>query len=166
MSPANLAVIGVDPGPTSGIVGLAWCEGRLTKSVIQCNADSVLMVLRALTDSRTMWRANGGLVYVGLENFVDGSHHDRKLHGAAAVTRELINSIVDYIPDMRVRVVRFNAAAHKPWARAADHARLRRSGLWAATDGMRHARDGAKIALYTAVAHCNVDDPITGRWGA
>ncbi len=159
----KLAVIGIDSGPTSGLVGLRWAlGGSVAPTVVQCDANSLVMVVRAMTNGS--WRYSPDvLIHVGIERFVDGNDHDRQLSGPAALTRELVQRLSELLPDMSTRVHLLNAADHKPWARAAGAARLHRSGLWKATEGMRHARDAARIALYTAVDRAGVPDPLSRR---
>lgn len=156
----RLAVIGVDPGPSTGIVELL-CDGPrfFTGRVIQCNAAATLSILDMMTQGMPAEPA----IILAVERFVDGRRSGRgNAPNAGRITRELVTSIegrYSIVPG--VSVVCHSASEVKPWA---NDGRLLQSGLWSGTLGMRHARDAARHALFTAVQR-GVVDPLSGRAG-
>lgn len=135
-------VIGVDPGPTPGVVVLDVKEGRLSGAeVVQCSHGFLLEVLAALN-------AQGSVVAV--ERFVTRG----RANAAQQLTRDQVAVLSQILP----HAVQRSAAAVKPWA---SNERLARAGLLELTEGMRHARDGARHALFAAVREAGLVDPLS-----
>lgn len=156
-------VIGVDPGPIPGVVVLRLGP-PLETSVFQCDADSVLWLIRSLFAHAP---------YVGhhvlaVERFVVGPRASRlSTASAGRKTRDMVGAIVELGENQRdlvgrplVRVVARSASEVMPWA---SDARLSRLGLYTATKGMQHARAAARHALYAAVKDAGLPDPLSAH---
>lgn len=155
-------VIGVDPGPTTGIVALRTGDNlTLVKSVLQCDHWSVLPILEMLIQSN-----QGFPVTLAVERFVVNLRASRSAHAEAGrITRELVGAITARAAQPVTKTVRLvtRSAAHvKPWA---TDVRLDAAGLFAPTKGMPHARDAARHALFAAVADCGMRDPLNTKGG-
>lgn len=157
-------ILGVDPGPMVGIVGIRVAAGRLlgptVVDIVQCSDHVVLSVLGSLVDRSVLRHAR---VCVAMERFVVG----KRAAGlnapiASAKTRDAIALIREWASS-RATFVERRAIDVKPWA---TDARLDAAGLLETTKGMRHARDGARHALYCAVRVCGLPDPLSKRAGA
>lgn len=143
-------VIGVDPGPTPGIVVLGP-DSR--PEVVQCSAGVAVALVDALVDQAP------GTVLLAVEEFVVGPRAARSSSaGAGAVTRDLIGALAQLARDNEVVLVRYRAADVKPWA---TDRRLAAAGLVEPTKGMRHARDAARMALYASVRDAGFADPLS-----
>lgn len=168
---ATLRAIGVDVGPIPGLVVLdledrADGEGRWLREsfAFQCTANAVPDLLDAL-----LLDADQALVQV--EKYVVGRKAGRVAHASAsALTRDLVGQLERVVavndrrlPGQGVRLVQRSAGEVKPWA---SEERLARARLLEPTKGMRHARDGAKHALYVAVHDAGLPDPLSRRWSA
>lgn len=143
-------VIGVDPGLTTGICVLDL--GDMSAELVQCTPTAVLPILRGITE--------GDVVAVlAVERFVVGPRAARSsTPRAGQITRELIEELRAWgHPD---RCVLRSASQVKPWA---TDERLAAAGLLAPGKGMPHARDGARHALFSAVADCGAPDPLSSR---
>jgi hypothetical protein len=151
--------IGVDPGPTPGIVHLTSRAfgRRLEVDVIQCTshvAPSVLWML--LNDCRSSLGEAPALV--AIERFVVG-RTSMKSGRAGEETRDLIGKLQKTAAEQpNVSVVLRSAAEIKPWA---TDVRLAHAGLLNPTKGMRHARDAARHALFAAVKDGGLPDPLS-----
>jgi hypothetical protein len=151
----NRAFLGIDPGPTTGIV--LWSPNWAAPAVIQCNDAAapvaVLGVLEMLD--------RDFLLYGQVERWVT-----RKVSAKAGrngeATRKLIEGIANALRiDPRVTSWRERSASEvKPWAM---DERLDAAGLLSATKGMPHARDAARHALFTAVRDGGIPDPLSRR---
>lgn len=145
-------VIGIDPGPTPGIVVLDIVEpGQLVNvDVVQCSAGLLYTVLAALQPV-----APGRRYLVAVERFVVRG----RANAAQAMTRDQVAAIAGAQPG----AIQRSAAMVKPWA---TDARLEAAGLAEATKGMRHARDAARHALFCAVHDAGLPDPLSKRAAA
>jgi len=158
-------VIGVDPGPTPGIVMLRWDledGGRMeTPIVVQCNFDFAHHVLDRLLG------AYAGATIVQCERFVIG-RKSMRAGAAGEATSTLIGELRevweenDSTPNGRLggRWFERSASQIKPWA---TDGRLAAAGLLLPTTGMRHARDAARHALFAAVHDGKIPDPLSKR---
>lgn len=156
-------VIGIDPGPTTGMVLLRFNDGPFGIShVVQCNHGIAPALLEAMLaiDPTTP-------TIVGIERFVIGRKSMRSgPHGE--VTRDLIGAMQeiweehDSTSDGRLGGRWFVRSASQVKAWATD-ARLDAIGLLANTKGMGHARDGARHALFAAVHDGKIPDPLSKR---
>ena len=150
-------VIGIDPGPTTGIVVL----GGPDPLAIQSNAAAAPVVLAGLLSLDT------SPVLVQIEAFVVGRTSMRAGHHGV-LTRELIEQLRhvwethDSGPAGRLggRWLQRSAGNVKPWA---TELRLASAGLLEPTKGMPHARDAARHALFAAVRDGGHPDPLSKR---
>lgn len=163
--------IGVDPGPTPGIVALRWSGPLLVSAhVIQCThgiAPSIVTWLLA-EESHPELRA-----VVQTERFVVGRGSGKSAK-AGAITRDLVGAIereVGFhshsVSGYAAAVVQENASRAKAWATDVrlDAVRHESSSLLQLVKGMTHARDGARHALFASVQHGGVPDPLSRAGG-
>ena len=155
-------VIGVDVGPIPGIVVLGFKDHRLIgPGVVQTSANLAPEIVSWMLDHTTRFR--GGKIVVQAEKFVVGHRSARSSSaGAGQITRDLIGEL-RRVTAGQCPFVQHSAAMVKPWA---TDARLEAAGLLDATKGMRHARDGARHALYAACKYGGIPDPLGKRWSA
>jgi hypothetical protein len=155
-------VLGVDPGPTPGIVRLVLQMAGYQNlyriesvEVVQCTAGALVPVLNGLADVPESATA---LAY---EGFVSGPRASRSSTPAAGkTTRDMTRDLAAWAAHHDIPSHTYRATDVKPWA---TDERLDRAGLLEPTKGMRHARDGARHALYSAVKHYGLPDPLSRR---
>ena len=151
-----IVAIGMDPGPTPGLVRLTYSEQRLISvEVVQCTANVWARVL-------TSWLADQRRVpcetYFQGEKFVIGRSSYRS-GSPGAVTRDMVGESVQACAGLAIVTLR-SASETKSWG---TDKRLSMAGLFTPTKGMTHARDAARHALYTAVAEGNIPDPLSRK---
>jgi hypothetical protein len=156
-------VIGVDPGPTPGIVALhdtATSARRAAASVFQCDYNSAVLVIGSLLSIVDTREPGGLLPILAVEQFVVGPRASRsRTPSAGAATRDLIGALRREFADA-AQLQQRPAAGVKPWA---TDTRLAAAGLLDTTRGMPHARDAARHALYAAVRNQLIPDPLSAR---
>lgn len=141
----TVRVVGIDPGPTPGIVVLEVMGERLVeRDIVQCSASALYDVLAGL-------RAH--LATVAVERFVARG----RMTSEQRLTAEQADNLARLYPEAQLR----NAGQVKPWA---TEARLEAAGLLQLCKGMRHARDAARHALYAAVHGGRLPDPLSKEW--
>lgn len=151
-------VIGVDPGPVPGFVVLDYAGSELEHvDVAQCSVGlAPRLFVSLLADDRQN--------LVGIEQWVSRGRSGRSSTSRAGqATRDLIGRLVQAAPFALVSPADWyarSAGQVKPWA---TDARLDVAGLLEATKGMRHARDAARHALFTAVHDGGVPDPLSKK---
>lgn len=144
--------IGIDPGPTPGVVVLDLEEPRVRKvGVIQCSASALELVLWAL-----MADASDPCV-LQIERFVVRG----RANAAQSLTRDQVGEVLNLARRHVAPVIQRSASQVKPWA---TDARLEAAGLLEACKGMRHARDAARHALFAAVHDGGIPDPLSKDW--
>jgi hypothetical protein len=156
-------VVGVDPGPVAGVVELVVDHeaARLSApvDVVQCCAPALPRVLDGLV------RRAASLVVVATEGFVVSSRAARSsTPRAGKAARETLALVAGWVDERHIPYIRYverGAAEVKPWA---TDTRLTAAGLLEPTKGMRHARDAARHALFTAVRECGLPDPPGARY--
>lgn len=151
-----IVAIGMDPGPTPGLVRLTYSEQRLISvEVVQCTANVWARVL-------TSWLADQRRVpcetYFQGEKFVIGRSSYRS-GSPGAVTRDMVGESVQVCVGRAIVTLR-SASETKAWA---TDKRLDAAGITRHTKGMTHARDAARHALFTAVAEGNIPDPLSRK---
>jgi hypothetical protein len=150
---ANVAFLGIDPGPTTGIV--LWLPGY-EPHVIQCNARASGDAMEALLH---FCHVEDTDVCGQIERWVT-----RKVSAKAGAngtkTRQLISDLsTEAVAHVRMKSWRERSASEvKPWAM---DERLDAAGLLSATKGMPHARDAARHSIFTAVRDGGIPDPLS-----
>ncbi|HEY2086412.1 MAG TPA: hypothetical protein VGH54_10370 [Mycobacterium sp.] len=137
-------VIGIDPGPTTGIVALLFSDVDAMSDpvILQCDHYSTMFFADVI--------AHGFMqptkTIVAVEQFVVGPRSGRSGSAEAGrITRNLIGALsAEFGDDVVLRA----AGQVKPWA---TDRKLAAAGLLDPTAGMGHARDAARHALYAAV---------------
>lgn len=155
-------ILGIDPGPTTGIVGLFIMPPRQLwyhqPDIVQCNAHAAPGIVGHLLRTGPM-EPDTQLV-VAIERFVVG--RGSMVSGSAGeVTRDLIGYVEHTAAEVGARVITRSAAAVKPWASAK---RLMHAGLFSEVGG--HARDAARHVLFAACADYGHADPLSVKGGA
>lgn len=140
-----LRFIGIDPGPTPGIVCIS--AGGDVLGVIQCGADVLFQVVRDVLDA-------DGRSLIAIERFVARG----RASAEQSLTRDQVGNAQALFPG---RLVQRSASEVKPWA---TDARLEAAGLLEATKGMRHAKDAARHSLFAAVKDGGLPDPLSKNW--
>lgn len=141
-----MIVIGIDPGPTPGIVVLEVHDGKLTdRQAVQCTAGALYDVLNGLDAHLAR--------VIAVERFVVRG----RANAAQTLTRDQVANLSAHHEG---RAVLRSASEVKPWA---TDVRLAHAGLLEATKGMRHARDAARHALFAAVKHGGLPDPLSRK---
>lgn len=155
-------VIGVDPGPTPGLVELVYTDRRLVDvHVVQCSLSIAGPVFLALIAERS---AAAWDTTVQIEKFVVSRRSGRSSSAKAGEqTRSLIGALQHEAELLGARCVLEPAVRVKAWA---TDARLEAAGLLAATKGMTHARDAGRHALFSASANAAMPDPLSKDWSA
>lgn len=156
-----MRVVGIDPGPVVGIVGIhiengSRVNGWAALDVVQCDPGSLEAILDGL------YRSYQFAVLIAVEPFVVGPRAARSHTPSAGQTTREVHALVRRwaIREDISGCVERRAIDVKPWA---TDARLDAAGLLAPTKGMRHARDAARHALFAAVKDCGVPDPLSTR---
>lgn len=149
-------VLGIDPGGTTGICGLAY--GALGPEALpvvrQCPGYGAVDVV---TDIVTDHQALGYEVVLAVEQFVVSTRAAKSATAAAErITRTLIAELDALCDAVDVRP----AVLVKRWA---TDRRLDAAGLLAPTIGRPHARDAARHALYAAVNRKITRDPLSAK---
>ena len=159
MSDNYVRVIGVDPGPTPGIVRLSWRTddwSGLAPSLAQVD---VVQCSHLVTSRFVSALAADPVDLVAVEAFVVSHRAGRSATSTAGyTTRSLIAELVGMAEVERWRHVQRPAGAVKPWATTN---RLKAAGLLDPTEGMRHARDAARHALFAGVRDLGMPDPLS-----
>jgi hypothetical protein len=147
-------IIGVDPGPASGITTLHWSHdpGEPKPVIIwrayQCNAGSARSLLELILHT---WEGEwaGGQI----EHFVPSN-----LPGSPTTVR-LENELAEAAADQGVPLMRKPMASVKTWA---SDRRMTAARAWAAIPAkMVDARAAGKHGLYCAVSGGHIPDPLS-----
>ena len=147
-------VVGIDPGPTTGIAGLWIVGGELLRlDVVQCNDGALMRVLKGL------WLEGPGRIVA--ERFVVGPRAGRsRTPKAGQVARAQLTLVAEWARTHGVPYDERTAVQVKAWA---GHARMDAAGLLVPTTSMNHARDAARHALFHAVEVQLLPDPLSKR---
>lgn len=162
-----LRVIGIDPGPTPGLVALYFHKKTtlVEVDVAQCSWSLAETLLEAILNDADI------PTLLQIEKFVVSNRAGRSAHAqAGGLTRALIPMLFGVLDKWRnaaggevmlmSRWFERSASQVKPWA---TDTRLEAAGLLDATKGMRHAKDAARHALFAACHDCRVPDPLSKR---
>ena len=131
-------IIGVDPGPQPGVVGLVLHEGAVVQVHTFPSPDEAFSFASVLTRP-----------WVAVERFVVGRGTIRKTRGASM---ETIAQAQDLAAGVKARgwpLQFLPAGSVKP---IVTDARLKSYGLWPYLQD-RHQRDAARHAVYMALKH-------------
>lgn len=153
-----IRVIGIDPGPTPGLVRLRYLDGVLTTvDVVQCSSNMLMTVALTLLPGKAVLDSE---TYLQVERFVIGRASMRS-GSAGAITRDQVGRLLELAAGIgNVYPVQRPATEVKAWA---TDKRLSNAGLINPTKGMTHARDAARHALFCAVADGKIKDPLSTR---
>ena len=150
-----LRVIGVDPGPTTGLALICWhADSRVPTVEVAQVSDTLAVELFGL-----MLGAPTDHNLVAIERFVVG-RTSMKSGRDGEVTRTLIGAVSERATRHGDTPVLRSAANVKPWA---TDERLAAAGLLDVCKAMGHARDAARHALFTAVRDGGLPDPLSTR---
>jgi hypothetical protein len=161
-------VIGVDTGPIPGIVRLQLDVSRPGENLVANGAylrdAQALQVTPDLIEPvLDMLAQDDKLAAIAVERFVVGRRASRSATAAAgATTRDMVGIVTGWASSAGVQCIARAAADVKPWA---TDRRLEAAGLLKIAKGMRHARDGARHALFCAVKDYGLPDPLSRKAG-
>lgn len=156
-------VIGIDPGPATGIVTLSWPSDVYAVwwppavRAYQCNADAAPVLLEwLLTTQPAAWAAGG------IEEFRRGrraSHLTQPRDGK--ITADLVVTLREVARSHELVLACRPAATVKPWAN--DH-RFTAAGLAGIIPAkMKDAVSAGQQAMYAACHDAGVPDPLSRR---
>lgn len=150
-------IIGLDPGPMVGAVLLKLPPIGATRPE-PYRAEIAQITPNGLWALIAGWLEAYDINAVVAERFVVG-HRASRVNDpkASEAARDVLGGLAVSLGDTR-RIMR-SAAEVKPWA---TDRRLDAAGLLDPTKGMRHARDAARHALYSACADFGARVPRTG----
>lgn len=164
-----LRVIGVDPGPTPGIVVLDLEDSTDPELGRWLNETSAFQCTANAAPSLVEWLLldHYGPAILQVEQFVASNRTPKVAHaGASRVTRDLVGQLRQVVEAHHRGVqsgqtgtfVQRSAGQVKPWA---STERLAKARLLEPTKGMAHARDAGRHALFAAVHDGNLPDPLS-----
>lgn len=147
---SQVNIIGVDPGPATGLVTLHWPKGVITWPpeihAYQCDAASAPLLLVMLLQTHRNWVGQ-------MEHFVHGNLPN------SPITVALENELADVAENWGLRLARRPMATVKPWA---SEKRLAAAGLIKAVPAkMVDARAAGRHAVYCAVNGAHLPDPLS-----
>jgi hypothetical protein len=140
--------IGIDPGPSSGIVVITWNGKQWTVLAFQCNADAVDPLLRWLF---RQYAPDG----VEVEQF-DTVNRAGSKGKDADTTRVLVGLVQVLCQEHDVPLMRGRRCDVKQWG---SDKRLTRIGFPMGPK-FKDARDAGRYALYGSVRHGRSPDPL------
>lgn len=165
-------VVGVDPGPVPGTVGLLIEDDRITDlQLAQTSAGIVGLTVGGIV---MRWKGHPDIVVtligdslreapvlIGVERYVVGHRSSRSSSaGSGAITRDMVGVIERCGVELGAVVVQRNASQVKDWA---TDERLKASGI-EIPSGMRHTKDAARHALFAACHAGRLPDPLSPRY--
>ena len=157
-------ILGIDPGPVTGIVRLRFDSLASPSKVARAEAMQVTRGL-VIPTIEMFDREASGLLVLAIERFVVGPRASRSATpSGGADARDVVALVKEWATCRDWRCYARSAAEVKVWA--GDN-RLRAAGLFDLTNGMRHARDGARHALFAAAKDFGLTDPLSNvrHWG-
>jgi hypothetical protein len=149
------AVLGVDPGGTTGVALVAFKRGRYHLYAHRGLVGTAAEVAADLQDKGTELMMLG--VPVAVERFVVSRRAGRSSSAAAG---EKARHIIGALETSGAHLHRATASEVKRWA---TDKRLAAAGL-RPTQGLPHTRDACRHALYTLVKHYGCPDPLGRRY--
>jgi hypothetical protein len=153
-------VLGVDPGPSTGIAVLRLDVPRLGDGAeaYQCNARMACWLLGQICERL---RAGDRPVRGQVEGFAPG-HGAGSVMKAGRITRDQVRELEDVAGQYGVPLATRYMGRVKPWS---NDKRLEAAGLLALTAGGPHCRAGMRHALYASHWDCGYPDPLSRRAG-
>lgn len=155
-------VIGADPGQTTGLfVVLYTATGKRLGDPVAAQIHGSEGVVPFVSTLLQRGSCDDREPLIAVEQFVVGARAARSSSAhAGRITRALITELSELADAEGATLFLRAAAMVKPWA---TDRRLDAAGLLAATEGMHHARDAARHALYAAVKTGVAADPLSLR---
>lgn len=153
-------VIGVDPGQTTGVLAMLVEAGHIVKDspiVVQIHhvdGAGVLELIGALFDRG---HSEDVAPVLAVEHFVVSTRAARSSSSRAGLTTR---NLIGELRYLNAVFISHPAVTVKKWAM---DRRLDKSGLLASTQGMHHARDAARHALYAAKELNLIHDPLSTK---
>jgi hypothetical protein len=160
LSPDDLVIVGIDPGPRPGLCALRFNTAKIrcaTPVILQCYPASA-----AITMLKSILPRDVKLIILSYELWIPSNKAGKLATPSAAIATGKMCARLDALPteDDRIVVKHHSAAQVKPWATIE---RMEKAGLELITKGMTHARDGGKQALFCAVHSAGVPDPLSRK---
>ena len=161
--PAAAFVIGIDPGPSTGIAVLDLTVPVLAAGAeaFQVNASAACWLLQQILGPSGL-AARRVTVRGGIEGFAPG-HGAGSVMRAGRLTRDQVRELEDTAGQAGVPLVTRYMGRVRPWA---TDKRLEAAGLLALTAGGNHCRAAMRHAIYCATHDCGYPDPLSRRGGA
>lgn len=132
----NVSILGLDPGPTPGMVMLEVNTAQRVKSVRVLTHTAVDVAIQQAD-------------WVAVERFIIGNATTRRTRAGSMATIAMTTDAYRLAMELGKQVQYLPAGTVKPWA---TDLKLRAWGLYEPTvGGGGHARDAARHALYMAV---------------
>ena len=132
-------ILGVDPGPTPGVVALLCSGGQLDKVATFTTPEDALSFAEGLPVRP----------WVAVERFIVGRGTARKTRAGSMETITQAETVREAVTARGWPLQFLPAGSVKP---IVTDARLRRFGVWD-TLSTRHQRDAARHAVYMALKH-------------
>lgn len=150
-------VIGVDPGQTTGVLAMlveagAILDYPIAAQIHHVDGEGVIEFVGALLDRG---HSEDVAPILAVEHFVV-SARAASSGRAGLTTRNLIGAL----RELNAHFVSHSASTVKTWAM---DRRLDKAGLLKPTQGMGHARDAARHALYAARLAALIGDPLSTK---
>jgi hypothetical protein len=168
--PITGMVIGIDPGPVTGVVALRWGAQLPDVRPVRVQVDpgaGLLLVLDAMLSTRYSFRplledgdpSQPCLVTIAIEKFVVGTRSARSgSPQAGELTRHVIGMVLARYGDLNTRIVQRPMVEISRWA---SDRRLTAAGLLLTPKTVwQHAQSAAKHALFAAVQDMGLPDPL------
>jgi hypothetical protein len=153
-----VSVVGIDPGPSTGISFMDYVGSRLAGSMqLQVDAKSAVLVLETILVAHYPVTAANIVRRQGeVEAFVTGRSAGSKGEDAE-ITRQLAFQLLETLQLYGYATKLRKAGDIKTWA---SDKRLAKLGIFRENTGMRHANDASRHGLYTAVHDIYMEDPL------
>ena len=168
------SVIGLDPGPTTGMCFLNYSQlpdgtWNPVPEALMCQVDgkSSPILLRAMLSTYYSGDCPVAFRHASVERFVTGRSAGTR-GSNADVTRQLVMELAEVLQGFAYHVQLRSAADVKPWA---TDKRLIRAGIAKAENAGIHGKlrdgyDAARHALYCAIWDARLKDPLLTRKAA
>lgn len=157
-------VIGIDPGPYTGIAILRYgvtLVASAAPELIQCTANSVLRIVAGVIgDAVTVPIKEPTTVLLCYEHWTNGPRAARTNSPEAGATTVRLCNQLDAMRDRRIIVTHYSAAQIKEWG---TDMRLQAANLYRATTGMGHTRDACRVALFGGKHDFGLPDPLSRK---